>query len=369
VTPNEPAWLTRARRKLWTNKRIRARRHAHAMRTARWARQSVQSANRAFVRRKRRHLAGMSLVVFVLSTLAWQWSPGPDRLSGFVAGAIAASGIAGLGQLMVSATGTANRRAGIDAEVWTATELRRARRDGWEILHGLPLQYGDVDHIAIGRGWVLVLETKWSSQPWDLVGNDRSVADAAAQVRHGAERVARLLPTIGITSARVRGVVVLWGRLVDGQEERQGLDTSGDRVAIVHGTHLRTFLSAIRPRADDLPERTWDALATVIEQRDAYNARRNPPPPSRSDQVLQVLAGLGAGLTSVLLLVQLVVEVLGQRSNIGAGLLTVGFGCAVGALVRYWVRYPATRRFVAGALAALVPFIAILAVSVVRTML
>jgi hypothetical protein len=66
--------------------------------------------------------------------------------------------------VVVTFSGSTAMTVGASAEEWTASELRRHHR--WRLVNGLSLKY-EIDHIAVGSGGVLVVETKWSAQPWD----------------------------------------------------------------------------------------------------------------------------------------------------------------------------------------------------------
>lgn len=84
---------------------------------------------------------------------------------------------------------------GETAEQWTASDLRLLDRRGWKVAHGVRLgRRGDIDHVALGPGGLLVVESKWRSEGW----NDRYVTEvverAVDQVRHGAKEVRLMLP-------------------------------------------------------------------------------------------------------------------------------------------------------------------------------
>lgn len=290
----------------------------------------------------------------------WRWMPGSDRLSAFVAGLIVAFGAMAVREVLISATGTMARRSGIDGEMWTASELRRLRRAGWLVLNGLPLPFGDVDHIAIGPGWVLALETKRSSQPWDLEGRDERIVDAAAQARHGANRVSTLLRTLGLPTP-VRGVVVLWGAVASDLAAVPHVDTAGERVAIVHGSNLQSFLREIKHRPGVDQQKVWNALASEIERRDAYEAKRNPEPIRLQSRAVRLAVGMGIGLLFVVALFSAATQVLGTEGNTVVATLALGLVTFSG--VSMWAsrRYPPALADVAVGIAlSLAPFLALL---------
>lgn len=51
------------------------------------------------------------------------------------------------------------KRSG-EGERKTGVVLKRLERDGWESVHGREARYGDLDHIAVGRAGVFLLNSK-----------------------------------------------------------------------------------------------------------------------------------------------------------------------------------------------------------------
>lgn len=79
------------------------------------------------------------------------------------------------------------------AEQWTAQELRPLSKHGWRLVN-FALSYGDQDHVLVGPGGVVLLETKWNGTPWDLDDRDyffrralNQALDHAARCRDGPE--------------------------------------------------------------------------------------------------------------------------------------------------------------------------------------
>ena len=196
----------------WVKSRppILKRRHASDARTARWARIELRKTHRKFVTEKRKPIGVVLAVFLAMGVAAGRWLPLGPVERGFAAGSIMTAGISFCWIAITSATGTVARQMGIDAETWTATELRRLRRKRWYLLNGLRFEREDVDHVLIGHGRVLAIESKWSSTAWNLPGADPRVDDAAMQVRRVAERLQRFLATKGV-QVEVGKIVVLWG--------------------------------------------------------------------------------------------------------------------------------------------------------------
>ena len=124
------------------------------------------------------------------------------------------------------------------AESSTEDVLRHRRRMGWRVAQDVALEDGrDIDHVAIGPGGVVVVETKCR----------RDVrADAITWAAHRALRsgrtIARALPSVD--GAPVIPVVVVWG-----PETSAGLPAAVDGVRVVHGPDLGTWLDALGTEA------------------------------------------------------------------------------------------------------------------------
>ena len=341
---------------------IRRWRHARPVRTSRWARSSVQAARTKFIVGHWRRFAPIAAGSAGLTAAALHWLPGGPTVRGFSAGAFAASVAFSLWYVVVSSTGTVAKQMGVDAEEWTATELRRLRRRGWDPLHGFLIDKGDVDHLLVGHGRILALETKWSADPWELVRPEERVVAAAAQVRHGADRVQMFLKSVGIT-ARVDGVVVLWGAVTDGSQREPTYERSGTRVAVVHGSALRTFLKNLR--SDDSADiaGAWDALAGQVERNAAHDARKHPAVPKVTTQLAILVIGAAIGLLFVIALTELAVVVFGATSVLAdlavlSGLVFAGAGALVAERRRF------NRPLVVGVTIALLSFVALVALRI-----
>jgi len=89
--------------------------------------------------------------------------------------------------------------------MWTASELQRLRKHGWLIVNGLALEGRDIDHVLVGPGGVVVVESKWSADGWDLSMPDRALAKAVDQVVDNV-RSLRLWTAVKASGAPVRSV-------------------------------------------------------------------------------------------------------------------------------------------------------------------
>ena len=81
------------------------------------------------------------------------------------------------------------------AEVFTAAELRRLQLKGWKRMDHVEFHAHDVDHVIVGPGGVLVIETKYTNVSWPIYDNrfDNTWAnDAVDQARRNADHIKAL---------------------------------------------------------------------------------------------------------------------------------------------------------------------------------
>jgi len=245
-------------------------------RAGRYARTQAWRQARSFVRR---FWWGLILVpgLFVLAFL-----PAALMLHGEARGAaLGASAVSGVWLDVVGVlvlTGVASRLMGVSGEAMTADGLRSLRRQGWRLVNGLKLKNRrDIDHVVIGPGGVLVVETKWSGEPWPLnSGGSRfmesSMKNAAEQASDNASDVADLLAAT-VPEVQITSIVVLWSGAGEGGS---GWNTGRNgRTVLVHGPDLRRWLRTELPRtglAAQSIERVWALLDGKVEQQDRADA-------------------------------------------------------------------------------------------------
>jgi len=95
-------------------------------------------------------------------------------------------------------TGAWNRWMGGVAEDNTSESLKRFKRQGYRIYENVPADGYDIDHVLVGVGGILALETKWSSMP---LGVDWKRSD-------------QMQRWLGVTQARSRRIRVVARRPV-----------------------------------------------------------------------------------------------------------------------------------------------------------
>jgi hypothetical protein len=145
--------------------------------------------------------------------------------------------------VLIVMSGVAPRAAGTLAEEWTTQELRRLKKRGWRVVTGLTLPDIQVDHVAVGPPGVLVLETKWSGDPW--FGRDADsfmhgrLDDAVGQANKRRFWVANKLRNL-IDKSDVHGVLVLWSPPGSPTAEHKPEDVDGTTVLL--GTELGSWL-------------------------------------------------------------------------------------------------------------------------------
>ena len=158
------------------------------------------------------HLAvvlGLGAVLSMVSSPGWLSA---DAWRGFLAGAYVTAFVAFL-VYSLTLDGSHLRRMGAEAERWTSDAL--AKVSGWWFIDAVEFRDRDVDHVGVGPGYVLAVETKWTSRPVRVT--DRGVSgmwtDPVWQAQRSATRIRRFLCSRGVdvTDANVVPLLVLWG--------------------------------------------------------------------------------------------------------------------------------------------------------------
>jgi hypothetical protein len=148
-------------------------------------------------------------------------------------------------------------RMGRDGERKTAKELRKLERDGWYVLHDLPGERGNLDHVVVGPGGVFLLDSK--VRAGKLVIED-GVLTCLYPTLPTSDYTMPGLPWVMKARARelrnglkahlgwivdVEPVVVLWAEF----EESRGFL---DGVTVLHGSRLAATLRERTPRIADV---------------------------------------------------------------------------------------------------------------------
>jgi hypothetical protein len=263
---------------------LRRRELASDRRAGSFSRSKAAKRQREWIRRNWWRLAvELLVIVSMLSTLVWI----PSAVRGLAAGAWLASGGWLLALQVLLGSGTAPQIMGDWGEQFTASELRRLRGPGWRVINHLVLTgRGDIDHVAVGPGGVLVVETKWSGEPWTLdATKDERVRAAVSQVASEAVVIRRMFPN-DLPAHRVVAVLVLWG----GHRKEDKQICVIDGVTVVRGDALRGVLAEIESEMSVTiaqQDRVWKELDRHVKARDAYELQRDGPVPRTPGEIIR----------------------------------------------------------------------------------
>jgi hypothetical protein len=178
-----------------------------------------------------------------------------------------------LREILALGTAEAWRRGGT-AEVWTGTETRKWKRRAWKLVHAVPFQGYDVDHVAIGPSGVLAIETKYGDTPWtnNKIGA-ALFARSLDQAHKSAMNIRSLLRSEGLV-VEVRPVLVVWGAA--GKDLPLG---EVDGVLVLPSGKRKEWIDELPSTGSDLTEpqilQAITALDHFIERRDMHERRTN----------------------------------------------------------------------------------------------
>lgn len=172
-----------------------------------WVRRESVEREVDFVVQRWPVLAALILMIAVVVTRVVIITEGAMR--GFVLGAGTATACWSVLFIVAQVSGTASTRMGDFGERSTAGELKKLN-GGWHVIHHVWFPFeGDVDHVAVGPGGVLAIETKWRSRAWKVTPPDRLVLSAAREADEHADSVRELLARHGVRT-KVTPVLVWW---------------------------------------------------------------------------------------------------------------------------------------------------------------
>jgi Nuclease-related domain len=219
-----------------------------------------------------------------------------DRVAPYVVGGVAASGIWLTYVLFVLTGGVASRMAGILGEEWTSGELRTLAKRGWYVVNHVMLVHVDIDHVVLGPGGFLAVETKYRSDWSNVPAAEHAVW--ATRARHSARDL-----QVRLRSTRpVRPLVALWG---DGVNEAFPAPCERDGVLFCAGHDLRDVVTALPAEvpADEV-RRAYGHLDKYVETRDRGEVLAANGPSRRSSAYVNdvVLAVAGAVATACVVL-------------------------------------------------------------------
>jgi hypothetical protein len=195
---------------------------------------------------------------------------------------VAASALLGqIGYLVLALSGTMSRGMGATAEMWSSSELRRLRRHGWWIVNGVALAGRDIDHVLVGPGGVVVVESKWSAEGWHLSPPDQRLGAAVDQVVANA-RSLRLWTPVRSVRPPVASVLLLWGGSRAGSAGRPAEPVRIGETTVAYGlTAVRGWITgiahgpALMSAAD--AESVWRELDRFVAGREDRDVTLAPP--------------------------------------------------------------------------------------------
>lgn len=172
-----------------------------------WVRRESVEREVDFVVQRWPVLAALILMIAVVVTPVVIITEGAMR--GFVLGAGTATACWSVLFIVAQVSGTASTRMGDFGERSTAGELKKLN-GRWHVIHHVWFPYvGDVDHVAVGPGGVLAIETKWRSRAWEVTPPDRRVLAAAREADEHADSIRELLAQRGLRT-KVTPVLTWW---------------------------------------------------------------------------------------------------------------------------------------------------------------
>ena len=244
--------------------------------------------------------AGATLVMTSSGLVAQAFMPNPF-LQGLLLGIVLAAVPGFLWSWILQTTGTAPQMMGDQAEQWTASELRKLAANGWCVVNHFMLGKGDMDHVLIGPGGAVVVETKWSSAWRDDYERSRQRA-ATQQARQNARQMTWWAP-IRELGVPVRPVVVLWGPDVrdwpDGERVRHV-----DDVPVVTGPALGEWVLSLP--TDQLAQHhvraVWNLCDKQVRVRDPLDEHVRDMPASTWDMVAGGIVMLVTACLALLLI-------------------------------------------------------------------
>ena len=156
------------------------------------------------------------------------------------------------------------------------------------------LGYGDQDHVVVGPGGVVLVETKWGGTPWDVHAGDAFFRRALEQTARNARQLARWHGVAQYGRPEVEAVLVVWGPAARKLREHP-VRRHDSGVVVMSGDHLRDWM--LRRGRDRLSVSQVDGVIGQIDRhlvrRDERERVMRPMPRSLADMVQATLVGLG----------------------------------------------------------------------------
>lgn len=254
-------------------------------RAGRFARRKALRQQEQFIRQSWPYLLGLALLPDLLIPGVWLLH---RDYRGFLIGLILPTGPWLVVGTIIVFSGATSAWMGRMGEIWTAQELRRAKRKGWTFFNDLHLT-SQIDHVALGPAGILVIETKWAANPWQLDDeNDSRRAKALRTVKDQASHVRSIIRSHHCL-APVIPVVVQWRPPTSSPPGTWHHE--GDAI-LVDGASFRTWLTSL-PEQDydtDAASVGWEKLLSHIDPHDQLIEAIEGAAPRTLGQLLWLVA-------------------------------------------------------------------------------
>jgi len=303
--------------------RLNRRRLASGSRVGWHARRQIHARQLEWFRKTWPAVSALIAIAAILAVAAQVLLP--SWLGAYFGGALLASGFWMVYVVMIESTRIASLKAGVEAELWTASELRGLTNKGWQLVNHVMAENEDIDHALFGPGGFFAVETKYRSD-WssEYVRLDRF----SGQARRGAWL---LQSRSQVKQPAVQPLVVAWGPdVLDALPKA----TAHASVTICPGPLLRSYLESlpVTVQADQVG-RAAEAVRQYVATRDKGElSKHGEIPRGLSGAVDSLLAVCLAGLLGALLVLLPI-----QRTPYGLG--SVGVAIALS-----WVGWKVWRR-------------------------
>ena len=241
------------------------------------------------------HLALVALAIAVVLGVTVALTP-----TSFMRGLIVGLGVAGtagaLWLWIVESTGTAPTMMGDIGEQWTAQELRRLRRKGWQVVNHVTLTAPDIDHVLVGPGGMFAIETKWSATPWTV--DDARIRSAAESACRNARRLGLWQNLKPAQVGQVRPVVFLWG--AGAGELPESFEVAGATIVPGHAAEAWRQQLGAGQLAPEQIQAAWSALDAHCRKRDQIEQGLYPLPMSMWEWAMRVVFALTTACAGLL---------------------------------------------------------------------
>lgn len=135
---------------------------------------------------------------------------------------------------------------GASSERDTSRSLRRHLPQGWRLVDDVPFDRFNVDHVLLGPGRVIAIETKFTTnRVWTEWGRPTKQLQASiAQARHAARKIGLLLKIGDVEAA-----VITWGPTTRSDKTRDH-----DGVPVIPGDRIADWLAGLASGGSPEPD-------------------------------------------------------------------------------------------------------------------